>query len=446
MRFVSTVPIAALVALAMWVAPTGATAQPGATLVAERARLAALGALTPLAADSQSPGRYEAHPTAGPSLAAGDDGGWSLTVLAPSAVVTSESLTVRSHDPAYRIQTSGRVLIMHAFGLNTTLDLAASIVVATQHDDPSITQTFRRGAHFAYRIVDDDRNAMHLIEVMTLASLPDELRAYNAVPPTSAPGVSVTTANVPTGSGDAIFALSAQGRLVPVAVRRNGSFYDTTIANATIADQLRLEALASIAVHGDRVHIIFGNRTVATTTATIANGTATTAIPPSLHLGGPTAALASPTLGAAATHARRPPTSSERTTALALAAHEVHTTPTNLTVIAMTAIELNGATAIIGTLNDRGTGKPRRDKRLFFIAEPRRGSLVFTLANIQTITVTEPLLEEVNEYVIDALNLDAHTTAVVTQSTGYDADTYNIYTRNAAGNWQKAYTGGGTAN
>jgi hypothetical protein len=446
MRFVSTVPIAALIAVAMWLPPADATAQPGDTLPQERARLGALGGLTPLAAVAQAPGNYETHPAAAPSLAAGDDGGWSLAVLAPGPLVTSESLTVRSHDPAYRIQTSGRALIMHAFGLNATLDLAASILVATQHDDPSITQTFRRGAHFAYRIVDDDRNAMHLIEVMTLATLPGELRAYNAIPPTTPPGVSVSNANVPAGAGDAIFALSAQGRLVPVAVRRNGSFYDTTIANATVSDQLRLEALASIAVHDDRVHVIFGNRTVATTVVSIVNGVATTAIPPSLHLSGPTAALASPTLGAAATHARRAPTQAERNAALALAARELRTTPANLTVVAITAIELNGATAIIGTLNDPGSGKPRHDKRLFFIAESRHGALTLTLANTQAITVTEPLLEEVNEYVIDALDLDAHTTAVVTQSTGYDADTYNIYTRTAAGNWQKAYTGGGTAN
>ncbi|MDQ2992967.1 MAG: hypothetical protein M3R30_09150, partial [Candidatus Eremiobacteraeota bacterium] len=63
-----------------------------------------------------------------------------------------------------------------------------------------------------------------------------------------------------------------------------------------------------------------------------------------------------------------------------------------------------------------------------------------------TITVTEPLLEEPTEYLVDALDLGNGTPALVTNIVGYDAGTYAIYTRAKSGqSWTKIYTGGGAA-
>jgi hypothetical protein len=441
MRFATSALIAATAAVMMM--PTASLAEPGDTLTAERARITALGNLTPITATPGATNRFETHPSSGPSIAQGDDGGWSLSLATSGAIVTSESIAVKSHDPLYRILTSGQLLIAHVFGTNVVLDLSASTTVATQHDDPSITQTFRRGAHFAYRTVDDERNSMHLVEVMTLPSLAQELKDFGAAPATTSAGAATTPA--PIGQGDAIFAVNETGNLTPVAVRKNGSFFAAPNSSETQSDQLRLEALAAISSHDDRVHVIFGNRVIATEPVTIVNGAAAIPPPPTLHLNGNVEALASPTLGASSGHARRAPTHAERAAALALAAGRLNAPPARLTVLNLTAIDLNRGTAFVGTINLPGTSKPRHDKRMFFVAETVNGKLTLTLANIQAITVTEPLLEEVNEYLIDALSLGNAATAIVTRDDGYDASTFNIYTRSKTNLWQKTYSGGGTS-
>jgi hypothetical protein len=96
----------------------------------------------------------------------------------------------------------------------------------------------------------------------------------------------------------------------------------------------------------------------------------------------------------------------------------------------------------------RGTGTPRTDRRLFFVLDAayRGTGFVLALTHIQTIKVTEPLLEEPAEYLVDAVDLGNNTPALVTSIIGYDANTYAIYTRDKKGpSWTKIYGGGGAA-
>jgi hypothetical protein len=262
---------------------------------------------------------------------------------------------------------------------------------------------------------------------------------------TAATGVSVHRTDVPTGAGDAIFAVGQTGALAPVAVRLHGTFRAAPPGPDGQDDRLRMDALAAIATHGNRVHVIFGNRVVATLRATVADGVATIAVPPALRLGGFVTALASPTLGARASSARRAAAPAERSGALAVAAARLGTTPARLEVRNLAAIDLGRGIAVVGTLNLRGRAKPRVDHRLWFIAEQMLGRWTLTLANVQTITVSEPLLEEPSEYLIDALDLGGGSVGVVTRIIGYDAESYAIYTRRGAA-WKSVYTGGGGAN
>jgi hypothetical protein len=111
----------------------------------------------------------------------------------------------------------------------------------------------------------------------------------------------------------------------------------------------------------------------------------------------------------------------------------------------LTALDLGRGTALVGTVNRRGSGTPRTDKRLFFIAErDAAGALRTTLTNVQTIKVTEPLLEEPRETLIDAIDLGDGSLSVVTRQIGYDAHTYVVYSRTGGG-WKNVYSGGGAA-
>jgi hypothetical protein len=255
---------------------------------------------------------------------------------------------------------------------------------------------------------------------------------------------SVDNPNVPTGEGDAIFVVGEGGFLEPVAVRAHGRFMNPGANDGGPSDKLRMETNAAIAVHGGRVHVIFGGRTIATVPAKVENGAASITLPPSLHLSDNVNALASPTLGGHAAHARRAPTPSERASALAAAAASAGVPASRFTVVNLTALDLGRGTALAGTLNVRGTGTPRKDKRIFFIAEGRGGALKTTLFNAQAITVSEPLLEEVKETLVDAIDLGDGKLSVVTRQLGYDAHTYNVYSRTAAG-WKNVYSGGGAA-
>lgn len=269
--------------------------------------------------------------------------------------------------------------------------------------------------------------------------------AIISIAPLPAPAASVNNPNVPTGEGDAIFAIGEGGALDPVAVRVHGKFLNPGSNEGQPSDKLRMESNASLATGGNKVHVIFGGRVIATVPAKVENGAATIATPPSLHLSQNIGALASPTLTAHAKAPRRAPTASERAAALTAAARSAGiASPSQFAVSNLTAMDLGHGTAFIGTLNLRGAGTPRKDKRIFFIAEPVNGALRTTLLNVQTIRVTEPLLEEVSEHLVDAIDLGDGTLSVVTRMTGYDAYTYAIYSRKAAG-WKNVYTGGGVA-
>jgi hypothetical protein len=253
------------------------------------------------------------------------------------------------------------------------------------------------------------------------------------------------TSALAAGAGDAIFAVGQTGALAPVAVRVHGAFRAAPPGRDGQDDRLRMDSLASIATHGGRVHVIFGNRVVATVPAPVADGVATIAVPASLHLGGFVTALASPTLGARAASPRRAPAAAERAAAIAAAAARLGTTPALLEVRELAAIDLGRGIAIAGTVNRRGTAKPRVDRRLWFVAESIAGRWVLTLANVQTIMVSEPLLEEPAEYLIDALDLGNGAVGIVTRVIGYDAESYAIYARSGA-IWKRVYAGGGGAN
>ncbi|MDP9106704.1 MAG: hypothetical protein M3N49_12325, partial [Candidatus Eremiobacteraeota bacterium] len=212
------------------------------------------------------------------------------------------------------------------------------------------------------------------------------------------------------------------------------------------SQSLQSAAAAALASASNRIHVIFGGRTIATVPATVDHGQAHITVPPSLHLTGHVTALAS-TLDGYAKSPRRAPTAEERKRALATAAVTLNTTIAHLTVRNLTALDLGRGTAFVGTVDLRGTGKPRTDKRLFFVAEPvKPGALVQSLHNVMTIEVTEPLLEEPTEYLVDAVDLGNDTPALVTSIIGYDANTFAIYTRAKSGRtWTKIYTGGGAA-
>jgi hypothetical protein len=400
-------------------APRRAAAAPGDPVVAERARLAADRGLTALAPVDGAPGRLQAGPPVASGTAPGGRDGWQLVLITRRAIVASELLTITTPGRPYDAFTDGRALASRAFGRAVAADLAGSRVVARQQQGPDIAQVFRRGALFAYRIVDDRRNAIHAIEALPAASLAAAMRDFGATAlPLAAPG-----------APDVIYAVSASGGLAPIAMRTQGVFHP-------LATALPVRA----------VHLIFGNRTIATLTTARQNGQPHIAVPPALLLDGHTNALASPTLGAHALQARRTPTAAERSAALALAAAHLHVAPARLEVRALTAIDLGHGVAIAGTVNVRGTATPRVDHRLFFIAEPAGAALTLTLAGEQTITVSEPLLEDPAEYLIDALDLGAGQVGVVTRIIGYDAASYAIYARTGATVWKPIFSGGGAAN
>jgi hypothetical protein len=261
----------------------------------------------------------------------------------------------------------------------------------------------------------------------------------------AASGVSVNRSDVPTGAGDAIFAVGQTGALAPVAIRMHGVFRAAPPGRDGQDDRLRTDALAAIETHRNAVHVIFGNRVVATLPATVADGVATIAVPAGLHLGGFITALASPTLGAHAAGVRRDATPAERAGALSLVAARLGAAPARLELRNLVALDLGRGIAVVGTINLRGTGKPRVDRRMWFIAERPSGRWKLTRANVQTITVSEPLLEEPSEYLIDALDLGGGSVGVVTRIIGYEAESYAIYARSGAA-WKSVYAGGGGAN
>jgi hypothetical protein len=246
---------------------------------------------------------------------------------------------------------------------------------------------------------------------------------------------------------DAIFAIGDGGFLDPIAVRKDGAFINPGSNDGGPSQSLANASIAALTSAGNRVHVLFGGRVIATVPATIDHTQAHITVPPSLHLIGHVSALAS-TLGGYAKSARRGPTPHERGLALAAAALKLNTTAAHLTVRNLTAIDLGRGTAFVGTVDLRGTGTPRTDKRLFFVLDHAFGGTAFVeaLANVQTIKVTEPLLEEPAEYLVDALDLGNNTPAIITSIIGYDANTYAIYTREKTGpKWTKIYAGGGAA-
>lgn len=275
---------------------------------------------------------------------------------------------------------------------------------------------------------------------MTRRSRLAVLCALTLLAPCAAPA-----AGAPAAAGDAIFVLGEGGGLEPLAIRRHGKFVAPGSNDGGPSEKLRRETAAALAAGGNRVHVVFGGRTVATVPAKVENGAASIVIPPALHLGGYVTALASPTLGGHPAAPRRAPNAAERAAALALAAKAVGTaSAAKLTVRNLTVLDLGRGTAVVGTLDLRGSGAKRHDKRLFLIAEPRGGALRTTLANVLAIDVTEPLLEESGEVLVDAIDLGDGKLSVVTNQIGYDANTYVIYSRAGSG-WKSVYSGGGAA-
>lgn len=255
---------------------------------------------------------------------------------------------------------------------------------------------------------------------------------------------SLDNPNIPTGEGDAIFAIGEGGVLEPVAVRMHGKFLKAGNAGTEPSAKLRMESNASISTGGNKVHVVFGGREIATVPAKVENGTATIAVPRSLHLGGNVEALASPTLTAHAKSPRRAPTPAERKAALAVAAAALgHANAAQLDVRNLTAMDLGRGTAMIGTIFLNGAATTHKDRHLFFIAEPVNGQLRATLTSAQT-TQSNPELAGVGEALVDAIDLGDGALSVVTRVLGYDAYTFAIYSRTDAG-WKQIYTGGGAS-
>jgi hypothetical protein len=245
-----------------------------------------------------------------------------------------------------------------------------------------------------------------------------------------------------SGAGDAIFAVDESGALEPVAVRVRGAFLDPGSTDGQASEKLRREANGSIAAAGNRVHVIFGGRVVATVPATVDNGAASISVPPSLTLGGDVDALASPTLGGRAKSARRDPSQAERAAALAVAAESLGVSDqAKIQVRSLAALDLGRGTALAGTVVVKAATVKRQDRRLFFIAEPVGGRLRATLANAQTVK-NDVALAAIGETLVDAIDLGDGALSVVTRVHGYDAHTFAIYSRTHSG-WKRVYEGGG---
>ncbi|MDQ6943903.1 MAG: hypothetical protein M3169_15500 [Candidatus Eremiobacteraeota bacterium] len=282
---------------------------------------------------------------------------------------------------------------------------------------------------------------------MTFPTLPIRLALAAALATCALIATPYATHALAAPGADAIFAIGDGGFLDPIAVRKNGTFISPGSNDGGPSQSLANASMAALASAGNRVHVLFGGRVVATVPAKVDHTQATITVPPSLHLIGHVSALAS-TLGGYATSARRAPTAHERSLALAAAASKLNTTPARLTVRNLTGIDLGRGIAFVGSVDLRGAGTPRTDKRLFFVLDAayRGTGFVLALANVQTIKVTEPLLEEPAEYLVDALDLGNNTPALVTSIIGYDANTYAIYTRAKTGpGWKSIYGGGGAA-
>lgn len=407
---------APLAALLVALCTRAAVALPGDTFAAERTRLAAIPVLLPLSPLEGVAGRWSTRPRTGGDETRGDDG-WAVTVVVDAHDVMRESLDVKAFGKPYAIVTDGATTFATVFGTPAARDLAASSVIATQHEDAQVTQTFRRGARFGYRIVDDQRNGLHTLELFPLPDLPKVLGQYGLATPGT------------PGDGT-IFVIQGDGAMTPVAVRSGETFVQppSTAKTAPLSN----------------VHLIFGDRTVASVPVTTSNGKPSITVPSNVHLGGNIDALASPSLNGAASTPRRAPTAAERASVLIAAATKLGTEPSYLQVRNLTAIDLGRGTALAGTVNWPGTASPRTDHRVFFVAETIDGKRTMTLWNVQTITVTEPLLEEPAEYLVDALDIGHNKVGLVTHIIGYDADAYTIYTREN-NTWKSTYAGGGVA-
>jgi len=392
---------APLAALLIVLGTRAALALPGDTFAAEKARLAANASLVPLAPLQGVPGRWSTRPRSGGDETRGDDG-WAITLRAGTRLVTSETLEVKAFGKPYAIVTDGAATFASAFGAAAARDLAASAIIAVQHEDAQVTQTFRRGARFGYRVVDDRRDGTHTLELVALPDLPRVLERYGLAHPPSAP------------AGGTVSVVDADGALVSV-VSRGGDVQPA--AGAALAPP-------------QNVQLILGDRTV-------------TGVPVASTGHGPTPPASRAVSGSGSTM-RRAPTASERATILTAVATKLGAAPSELEVRDLVATDLGRGPAFAGTVNLRGDGAPRVDRRVFFVDETIDGRRTMTLWNLQWVTVTEPLLEEPAEYLTDALDIGHGKIGLVTHLVGDDADAYTIYTRDGA-TWRSAFAGGGVA-
>ncbi len=416
--------------LAMVNAP--AFAKPGDPASGERARIAADAALVPPFALDGPSRQWQTHDRAQDPQNPGDFS-WTYTYTLERNVVVRETIGIRSIGRPYVIRRDIGPLLARLDGAAVRADFDRGTLVARQSDDPAVRQGFYRGAQFAYRAVDDTRNALALLEIMPLEALAGEIAVFHATP--------LAALGKAPPEGDAIYVVNAIGALEPVAVRI-GTTFAKPGSNDGGSPGIAEKARRALVAGGGRVHLIFGRQIVATLPVVNDGGNGGIVVPQAVPLGGQVLALASPTLGGSAAVARRGPAVEERDAAVALVARRLGVRPDRIETSGLAEFDLGRGQAIVGSA--RAVVGSRVDARAFFIVERSGGPPSLTLFAVSK----SPLDAESgpgSETLVDALDARDGQTLVVTRVTGFDAHTFAIYERTAAG-WKRTYTGGGSTN
>jgi hypothetical protein len=373
-----------------------ASAAPGETYASERARLARdAGLASPSALDGGTR-QWLVHDRAQDPQHPGDFS-WTFIFTLVDGRVDRETLSLSTRDRPYAIRRDVGSLVARLWGRDIRDDFDAATLLARQSDDPDVRQTFLRGRRFAYRTVDDERNRLHLLEVMPTRALADEIRLYNAtlVAPPVAPAASRL--------GDTLLTFAG---------------YDDGTPDSLVA-----RGREAIVRAGGTVHLIFGRQVVATLPVTNDGASGAILLPATVTLGGPVTALASPTLGGNAFLNRGAPSAADRAAALALAGRALHTDPDALAVDTIAALDLGRGLAVVATVADPA------GNRLFFIAERRDGKLALTLAVPRS------------EALVDAVDPRDGGVLVVSETAEDDGHAFAIYARSGAG-WKRAFATG----
>jgi hypothetical protein len=393
-----------------------ASAAPGDSYASESARLARdAGLASPSALDGTTR-QWLMHDRAQDPQHPGDFS-WTFIYTLVDGRVDRETLSLRTLDRPYTIRRDVGSLVTRLWGRDVRADFDAATLVARQSDDPEIRTAFFRGRRFAYRAVDDERDKLHTLVVMQANALAEEIRVYNAtlVAPPVAPAASRL--------GDALFAVSAIGGLEPIAIRNGGRFLTFTAYDDGTPDSLVVRARDAIVRAGGNVHLIFGRQILATLPVTNDGASGAIILPPTVTLGGPVTALASPTLGGGAAANRAAPSAADRAAAIALAAGALHTRPEQIAVDTIATLDLGRGLAVVATVADAA------GNRLFFIAERRDGKLALTLSVPR------------GEVLVDAVDPRDGGVLVVSEVATDDAHAFVMYARAGAG-WKRIFTTG----